>query len=87
MEITRSADGHQPTVERLIAAVQRRGLTLVARIDHAGMAKDAGLDLSPVEVIVFGNPKVGTPLMVTDPGSASNFRCASWCGPTTSPPR
>lgn len=67
MEITRSADGHQPTVARLIAAVQRRGLTLVSRIDHAGMAKDAGLDLSPVEVIVFGNPKVGTPLMITDP--------------------
>ncbi|MGZ5915223.1 MAG: DUF302 domain-containing protein [Hyphomicrobium sp.] len=51
------------TMDRLAAAVGRRGMTVLARIDHAGAARAAGLDLRATEVLVFGNPKGGTPLM------------------------
>ena len=51
------------TMDRLAAAVGRRGMTVLARIDHAAAARAAGLDLRATEVLVFGNPKGGTPLM------------------------
>lgn len=51
------------TVERLIAAVGARNMTVFARIDHAAGAKAAGLSLRPTELVVFGNPKGGTVLM------------------------
>jgi uncharacterized protein (DUF302 family) len=51
------------TVERLEAAIEAAGLTLVMRIDHAENAAGAGLELLPSIVFVFGNPEAGTPLM------------------------
>ncbi|MGX1307656.1 uncharacterized protein (DUF302 family) [Amorphus suaedae] len=56
---------HDPdrTAERLIAAVEARGITVLADIDHARAAAAAGLDLRPTRVILFGNAKAGTPLM------------------------
>ncbi|MEA2428994.1 MAG: hypothetical protein QOF37_2622 [Thermoleophilaceae bacterium] len=67
MIVTRSAAGASETVDRLIAAIEDRGLTVFARIDHAAAARDAGLELPPEEVVLFGNPRAGTPLMQTDP--------------------
>ena len=51
------------TVERLTAALKDKGIALAARVDHAAAAKAAGLELKPTEVLMFGNPKLGTPLM------------------------
>jgi len=51
------------TLDRLTAALKDKGITPVARVDHAAAAKAAGLDLRPTEVLFFGNPKLGTPLM------------------------
>jgi uncharacterized protein (DUF302 family) len=51
------------TVDRLTAALKDKGITPVARVDHAAAAKGAGLQLRPTEVLLFGNPKLGTPLM------------------------
>lgn len=51
------------TVDRLAAALMEKGIKVMARIDHAAGAKAAGLDLRPTELLVFGNPKLGTPLM------------------------
>lgn len=51
------------TVDRLAAALKDKGITPVARVDHAAAAKAAGLELRPTEVLLFGNPKLGTPLM------------------------
>jgi uncharacterized protein (DUF302 family) len=51
------------TVDRLTAALRDKGITPAARIDHAAAAKAAGLELKPTEVLLFGNPKLGTPLM------------------------
>jgi uncharacterized protein (DUF302 family) len=59
------ASRHDPkeTMDRLAAAVTARGAAVVARIDHAAAAATAGLALPPTEVLVFGNPRAGTPLM------------------------
>lgn len=50
-------------MDRLAASVARHGMTVFARIDHAAAANEVGLALQPTEVLIFGNPKGGTPLM------------------------
>jgi len=59
----KSSHGPKETVERLVAEVEAKGLTVFARIDHAAGARDAGLALRPTELVIFGNAKGGTPLM------------------------
>ena len=56
---------HSPaqTVARLEAAVQAKGLTVFARIDHAAGAAAVGLALRPTVLVIFGNARGGTPLM------------------------
>jgi uncharacterized protein (DUF302 family) len=51
------------TMDRLLAALAKRQLTVFARVDHAAGAASAGLPLRPTEVVLFGNPKGGTALM------------------------
>ncbi|MFC7657520.1 DUF302 domain-containing protein [Pseudonocardia benzenivorans] len=51
------------TVDRLAAAVEAAGLTVLARIDHAAAAASAGLPLRPTVLLLFGRPQGGTPLM------------------------
>jgi uncharacterized protein (DUF302 family) len=58
-----SALGPRETMDRLEKAILDKGLTVFARIDHAGGARAAGLSLRPTELIIFGNAKGGTPLM------------------------
>jgi uncharacterized protein (DUF302 family) len=58
-----SAFGVTETMDRLEAAVEAKGLTVFARVDHAGGAKAVGLDLRPTELLIFGNARGGTPLM------------------------
>lgn len=55
------------TIDRLQSALESKGLTIFARIDHAAGAAGAGLELRPATVLVFGNPKLGTPLMQSAP--------------------
>ena len=60
----------QETITRFKAAVQAKeaiGFLVFSEIDHAAAAKKAGLDMRPRTVIVFGNPKLGTPVMVKTP--------------------
>jgi len=62
--VTLASDaGPAETLERLAAAVRGRGMAVMARIDHAGAAARVGLELRPTEVLIFGNPRAGTPLM------------------------
>ncbi len=63
--VAASGFGPHETVERLVTAVTSRGITMLARIDHAAAATNVGLALRPTEVILFGNPRAGTPLMQT----------------------
>jgi uncharacterized protein (DUF302 family) len=51
------------TMDRLEGALTERGITVVARIDHAKAAMGAGMELRPTVLLIFGNPKLGTPLM------------------------
>ncbi|GEL24390.1 hypothetical protein PSU4_33440 [Pseudonocardia sulfidoxydans NBRC 16205] len=51
------------TVDRLAAAVEKAGLAVLARIDHAAAAAKVGMDLRPTTVLLFGRPEGGTPLM------------------------
>lgn len=51
------------TVEKLEQTLISKGMTIFNRIDHAGGAKKTGQTLRPTRLVIFGNPKVGTPLM------------------------
>lgn len=67
---THSAFDYQQTRERLLQAVSKNGLVLFGEFDHAKAALDAGLSMPPTTVLVFGNPKGGTPLMLAHPDLA-----------------
>ncbi len=58
-----SAHGVAETLDRPEAVRKKKGVTVFARVDHAAGAKKAGLALAPTQVLIFGNPKPGTPLM------------------------
>jgi uncharacterized protein (DUF302 family) len=58
-----SAHAHAETIARLKSVLTKKGIKLFASIDHAAEAKQAGLALPPTQVLIFGNPKAGTPLM------------------------
>ena len=58
-----SSFGPKETADRLAAAVTSRGISIMARIDHAAAAAAIGMELRPTEVLIFGNPRAGTPLM------------------------
>ena len=51
------------TSDRLEKIIKEKGLTLFTRIDHSANANQAGEELNPTQLLIFGNPKVGTPLM------------------------
>jgi uncharacterized protein (DUF302 family) len=55
------------TLRRLEAEIAGRGLTVFARFDHAAAARSVGLEMPDASVLVFGNPKAGTPVMVASP--------------------
>ena len=55
------------TLKRLESILQTRGLTVFARIDHSGEAEKVGMKMRPTQLIVFGSPQGGTPLMLASP--------------------
>ena len=57
----------EETLERLRQALHSRNLILFAQIDHSGEAKRVGLTMQEAHVLIFGNPKAGTPLMIASP--------------------
>lgn len=65
----RSPHNAVETVKRLENEVRKRGLAVVARIDHAAGAAKVRLSLRPTEVLIFGNPQAGTPLMACAQGA------------------
>ena len=58
------------TLARLESILKERGLTIFARVDHSGEAEKAGLKMRPSQLLIFGSPKGGTPLMVAAPSVA-----------------
>lgn len=58
------------TVERLKNILQSKEVTLFALIDHSGEAEKVGMKMLSTKLLIFGNPKAGTPLMLAAPSSA-----------------
>jgi uncharacterized protein (DUF302 family) len=58
------------TVAKLESILQAKGVKLFAVVDHSGEAEKAGLSMPPTKLLIFGNPKAGTPLMLASPSAA-----------------
>jgi uncharacterized protein (DUF302 family) len=56
-----------PTLERLVQAIETAGMTVFARIDHAAGAREIGMQMPPTVVLIYGNPRGGTPIMLAVP--------------------
>ncbi len=68
------------TIDRLVSGATSKGLLVFARIDHAKNAREAGLELPPMELLIFGHGKGGTPLMQEQPlvGLDLPLRALAW---------
>lgn len=60
----------EQTVEKLKNILQSKGVTLFALVDHSGEAEKVGMKMPPTKLLIFGNPKGGTPLMLAAPSVA-----------------
>jgi uncharacterized protein (DUF302 family) len=60
----KSAHSVSATMDKLEAILKEKGMNVFARINHSEGAKKAEMELRPTELLIFGNPKVGTPLML-----------------------
>jgi uncharacterized protein (DUF302 family) len=58
------------TVEKVRTILQAKGVTLFALVDHSAEAEKAGMKMRPTKLLIFGNPKAGTPVMVAAPSIA-----------------
>jgi uncharacterized protein (DUF302 family) len=58
------------TVEKLKGILQAKGVALFALVDHSGEAEKVGMKMRPTKLLIFGNPKAGTPVMLAAPSSA-----------------
>jgi len=63
----RSRYSVQETLQRVEAVLHAHGLTIFGRIDHSGEAEKVGLKMPPTQLLIFGSPKAGTPLMLASP--------------------
>ena len=54
------------TLDRLTKILKSKGITVFARVDHTAGAKKVGMTLRPTQLLIFGNPKMGTPLMLAN---------------------
>ena len=58
------------TLARLESILQSRGITVFARVDHSGEAEKVSMKMHPTQLIIFGSPKGGTPVMLASPTAA-----------------
>lgn len=80
MLVNKSANPVGTTLDKLEAIVKDKGFTVFARIDHAAGALAAGQSLRPTQLLIFGNPKVGTALMSSRQSAGLDLpiRVAAW---------
>lgn len=60
----------EESVERLKGVLQAKDITLFALIDHSGEAEKVGMQMRSTKLLIFGNPKAGTPVMLAAPSTA-----------------
>jgi uncharacterized protein (DUF302 family) len=70
MECVASPHDFAATVAKLESILKAKGLMIFAKIDFSGDAKRAGLEMAPTQMLIFGSPKAGTPIMVAAPSAA-----------------
>ncbi|MGI9293731.1 MAG: DUF302 domain-containing protein [Pseudomonadales bacterium] len=63
MVVVPSSHSVGDTIDKLTAVLEAKGMKIMARVNHAAGAQSVDLTLRPTEVLIFGNPKIGTPLM------------------------
>ena len=63
----KSRFGVEKTMKRYERVLKKKGMKIIARINHGAAAKSAGIDLRKMQLVIFGNPKVGSPLMKCQP--------------------
>lgn len=68
------------TIDRLETILKERGFTIFARVDHAAGAKTVNMELRPTELLIFGNPQGGTPMMLIEQtmGASLPLRALAW---------
>ena len=78
--LTKSANSVAVTLDKLESIVKEKGFTVFARIDHAAGAAKVGQTLRPTQLLIFGNPKVGTALMSSSQSAGLDLpiRVAAW---------
>jgi len=78
--IKNSDFGVAKTIDRLGIALERKGIKVFKRINHAKAAKNVGINIPPNEIIIFGSPKIGSPLMQSNPmiGLALPLKALAW---------
>lgn len=67
---TQSSYGVVETMDRFEAAAKAAGMTIFSRIDHASAANRIGFDLRPTQLLIFGNPRVGSPIIESNQRAA-----------------
>ena len=65
-----SSHSVKETADRLENVLTKKGMTVFKRVNHGSGAKNVGIDLRETELVVFGNPKIGSPLMVCQQSAA-----------------
>lgn len=82
MVVVPSPHDVKTTMDKLEAIVSEKGMTVMARVNHGANAEKAGLELRPTELLIFGNPKVGTPLMLCSQSIAIDLpqKMLAWQG-------
>jgi uncharacterized protein (DUF302 family) len=66
----KSSLGFQVTLDRLVAAIEKAGMSVFATIDHAAGAKAVGMSMPSTVVLIYGQARGGTPVMQADPAAA-----------------
>jgi uncharacterized protein (DUF302 family) len=67
LKVLQSRHGPAETLQRIEVAMARYGMAVFARVDHGAAAEKVGMELRPTVVLLFGNPRAGTPLMQKTP--------------------
>ena len=65
--VKQSASSVAETADKLAAAAEGAGATVFARVDHAAGAETVGEEMAPMVMVMFGNPKIGTPVLKAEP--------------------